>query len=78
MERGTSLEIAKSAEETFDAVELTRQLRSEVHRETEHLGRAELREYLHTHVKMPRYVSGDDTKASTGNRQGIYGAPSIR
>nr|VFJ69812.1 MAG: hypothetical protein BECKFW1821C_GA0114237_102010 [Candidatus Kentron sp. FW] len=53
-----SLETAKSAEKTFDAVELTRRLRSEVHKETEHLSRTELKEYLRTHVEMPRYVSG--------------------
>nr|VFJ47610.1 MAG: hypothetical protein BECKFM1743A_GA0114220_100491 [Candidatus Kentron sp. FM]VFJ52441.1 MAG: hypothetical protein BECKFM1743C_GA0114222_1010815 [Candidatus Kentron sp. FM]VFK07702.1 MAG: hypothetical protein BECKFM1743B_GA0114221_100491 [Candidatus Kentron sp. FM] len=38
----------------FDAVELMRQLRTQVHGEAGRLGRAKLKEYLRARVNMPR------------------------
>nr|VFJ59378.1 MAG: hypothetical protein BECKDK2373C_GA0170839_107120 [Candidatus Kentron sp. DK] len=40
--------------EKFDAVELMRRLRSQVHEEIGCLGRDELKEYLRARVNMPR------------------------
>nr|VFJ94978.1 MAG: hypothetical protein BECKLFY1418B_GA0070995_106415 [Candidatus Kentron sp. LFY]VFJ95797.1 MAG: hypothetical protein BECKLFY1418A_GA0070994_10538 [Candidatus Kentron sp. LFY] len=48
------LEAGKPAKKTFDAVELTRQLRFQVHEGIGHLGKAELKEYLRTRINMPR------------------------
>nr|VFJ88332.1 MAG: hypothetical protein BECKH772A_GA0070896_100089 [Candidatus Kentron sp. H]VFJ93563.1 MAG: hypothetical protein BECKH772B_GA0070898_1004619 [Candidatus Kentron sp. H]VFJ94883.1 MAG: hypothetical protein BECKH772C_GA0070978_1000139 [Candidatus Kentron sp. H] len=59
-----SLETGKPIKKTFDAVELMRQLRSQVHGEIGRLGRAELKEYLRARVNMPRPVAGEDSKAT--------------
>ncbi|VFM98700.1 MAG: hypothetical protein BECKG1743D_GA0114223_102273 [Candidatus Kentron sp. G] len=61
-----SLETGKPVKKTFDAVDLTRQLRSQVHGEIGHLNRAELKEYLHTRVNMPRPASGENTHRRMG------------
>nr|VFJ88356.1 MAG: hypothetical protein BECKH772A_GA0070896_1000816 [Candidatus Kentron sp. H]VFJ93542.1 MAG: hypothetical protein BECKH772B_GA0070898_1004612 [Candidatus Kentron sp. H]VFJ94869.1 MAG: hypothetical protein BECKH772C_GA0070978_1000132 [Candidatus Kentron sp. H] len=52
--------------EKFDAVELTRRLRSQVHGEIEYLGRAELKEYLRARVNMPRPAGEGNNRRPMG------------
>ena len=51
---------------TFDAVELTRRLRAQVHEEIGYLGRAERREYLRARVNMPRPAEEGNSRRRMG------------